>query len=96
MAAFRLAAKAKTDLKSIGSYAERTWGREQRNKYLARLDSTFHTLAYAPYKGRACDDIREGYRKYRVGKHIVFYRQTGDSIEVIRVLHERMDLTSQL
>ena len=40
------------------------------------LDSGFLTLAANPKKGRPCDDIKEGYRKHSVGKHIIFYRMT--------------------
>jgi toxin ParE1/3/4 len=92
----RLTAKARADLKSIGRYTQDTWGREQRNKYLAQLDHCFHMLAQEPHKGRPCDDIRKGYRKYHVGRHLIFYRQTGKDIEIIRILHDRMDIENHL
>jgi hypothetical protein len=50
--------------RSIGRYTQATWGREQRNIYLTRLDACFHLLAQEPERGRACDAIRPGYRKY--------------------------------
>lgn len=32
-----------------------------------------------------------------VGKHIIFYRTTtGSAIEVVRILHQRMDLPNRL
>ena len=40
MPAYRFTNKALEDLQSIARYTEKTWGREQRNKYLAKLDST--------------------------------------------------------
>jgi len=92
MPTFRLTAKALTDLISIARYTEDMWGREQRNKYLAKLDVCFHLLAEKPYIGRTCDDIREGYRKYHTGRHLIFYRQTDIDIEIIRILHDRMDI----
>ena len=63
MGIFRLTQLATTDLRSIGRYTQATWGQEQRNRYLAKLDACFHFLAQEPYQGRACDDIRVGYRK---------------------------------
>lgn len=96
MPAFRLSALAKADLKDIGRYTQKTWGREQRNRYLAQLDASFHDLAQTPQKGRRCDDIREGYRKYQVGRHVIFYRQNDDDIEIIRILHDRMDAEANL
>lgn len=96
MPAFRLTARAKRDLKEIGRYTQDVWGREQRNKYLARLDASFHELANSPQKGRSCEDIRTGYRKYQVGRHVLYYRQTAVDIEIIRILHDRMDAEAHL
>jgi toxin ParE1/3/4 len=96
MPTFRLTAKAIADLKSIGRYTEDTWGREQRDKYLIQLNDSFRMLAQEPHKGRSCDDIREGYRKYHVGRHLIFYRQTVKDIEIIRILHDRMDMENHL
>ena len=30
--------------------------------------------------------------RYPAGSHVVFYRETDDTIDVIRVLHQRMDI----
>lgn len=93
---FHLTAKARDDLKSIGRYTEETWGREQRNKYLTQLDACFHALAREPQKGRPCDYIREGYLKHHIGRHLIFYHQSGDGIEIVRILHDRMDVEAHL
>jgi toxin ParE1/3/4 len=53
-------------------------------------------LAQEPHKGRPRDDIREGYRKYHVGRHLIFYRQAGKDIEIIRILHDRMNIENHL
>lgn len=92
MSAFRLTAVAKQDLKAIGRYTQLTWGKEQRNIYLAKVDAALQLLASEPERGRACDNIREGYRKSRVGKHIVFYLQKSKYVEIVRILHSQMDL----
>ena len=97
MAEFLLTNAAKDDLKSIGRYTQEQWGCEQRNRYLTLLDSSFHDLADNPLMGKDCSDIIAGYRKFPVGKHLVFYRQKGSNlIEIVRVLHERMDSESHL
>lgn len=44
MSAYRLTKKALDDLRSIARYTEKAWGREQRNKYLSKLDSSFQML----------------------------------------------------
>jgi toxin ParE1/3/4 len=96
MPSFRLTERAKADLRSIGRYTQATWGREQRNNYLVRLDACFHVLAREPHRGRACDDIRPGYRQYHIGRHLIFYREFSEGVEIIRILHDRMDIEAHL
>jgi toxin ParE1/3/4 len=67
---------ARTDLKNIGRYAAQQWGIEQRNHYLLRFDERFKILSQNPKMGHCCDEIREGYRRFREGEHVIFYRLT--------------------
>ncbi|WP_113913662.1 type II toxin-antitoxin system RelE/ParE family toxin [Roseovarius dicentrarchi] len=53
------------------------------------------SLAQNTKRGRAVD-VREGYLKQAVGKHLVFYRPTDAGIEVIRILHQSMDVGRHL
>lgn len=97
MATFTLSLQAKTDLLSIGRYTQKTWGKIQRNRYLHLLDDSFQRLAQTPEIGQRCDDIRAGYWKYRVGRHLIFFRKKSDAaIEIVRILHGRMDIESAL
>ena len=96
MAGFYLTQAAKADLKEIGRYTKREWGTAQRNKYLTTLDECFHMLAVHPFRGADCSDIREGYRKYGAGSHVIFYRQVAAAVEVIRILHGSMDTERHL
>jgi len=97
MSTFSLTNKAIADLKDIGRYTLERWGREQRNLYLGMLDATFQQLASNPLTGKDCKDIRNGYRKFNAGSHVIFYRQqSGDTIEIVRILHGRMDCETRL
>ena len=58
MPAFRLSAKSLEDLKSIGLFTLKYWGRDQQKNYLSKLDESFHRLADQPNLGSAHDDIR--------------------------------------
>ena len=94
---FTLTNRALADLKDIGRYTQDQWGREQRNKYLTMLDSCFRQLAANPLKGKDCSDIRSGYRKFNLGSHVIFYRQLSEgNVEIVRVLHGRMDIEMRL
>ena len=97
MPSFTLTNMAKADLKEIGHYTQETWGREQRILYLNMLDACFHRLATNPLLGKDCREIRDGYRKFNAGSHLIFYRQKSiDTVEIVRILHCRMDIEIQL
>jgi len=97
MPSFNLTNLAKADLKEIGHYTQQQWGREQRVLYLNMFDVCFQQLAANPLKGKDCSEIRNGYRKLNAGSHLIFYRQKSiDHIEIVRILHGRMDIESRL
>lgn len=97
MKSFALTQKAKADLYAIAVYTERNWGRQQRNLYIKQIDEAFHFLADAPLAGKTCDYIKEGYRKFPQGSHIIFYKAGKNThIEIIRIIHKSMDVDAQL
>lgn len=93
---FLLTNKAYNDLKDIARYTQETWGVSQRDAYLAKIDDAFHQIAANKHLGRKCDHIKKGYFSYHVGRHLVFYRVEEKMIVVVRVLHQSMDVESQL
>jgi toxin ParE1/3/4 len=91
MPSFKLTNKAKSDLLSIGRYTKKEWGIAQRNSYLKEIDEMFNLLGDNPEMGKHCDYIHEGYLKFYIGKHVIFYRINNHIIEIVRILHESMD-----
>jgi toxin ParE1/3/4 len=87
---YRLSPLAEADLEDIWLYTFKTWSLEQADSYQADLVVAFEGLARGHKKGRPVD-IHEGYFKYPVGLHLVFYKVDDLHIDVIRVLHQRMD-----
>ncbi|MGA7887239.1 MAG: type II toxin-antitoxin system RelE/ParE family toxin [Acidobacteriaceae bacterium] len=94
----RLSRLALADLRSIAEYTAHNWNVEQAEYYLDRLQKFLNLLAANPSLGRACNDIRKGYRRMEHERHVVFYRarEFGEGIDVIRILHERMLPTKHL
>lgn len=72
------------------------WGARQADRYIDDLVAAFAFLAERPKAGTLCENIRAGYRKYPVIRYVVYYRETGYGIEIIRVLHDRMLATRHL
>ena len=47
-----------------------------------------------PDIGKGCDEIKDGYRKFPQGSHVIFYKQTDNQeILIVRILHKSMDVT---
>ena len=96
MGSFKLTNKAKTDLIKIAKFTEAEWGTEQRNLYLKQFDDAFHLLAEKPLVGKECNFIKIHYRKFPQGSHIIFYKENNTKdIEIIRILHKKMDVPSK-
>lgn len=88
--------KARADLDDIWNYTVETWGYNHAEKYLRALNRAFELLAEKPDIGRIYDEVHEGLRVYPSGRHLIFYFATDNGIDVVRVLHERMDISSHL
>ena len=94
---FSLTRKAREDLKSIATYTQKQWGKKQRRIYAKQFDDAFHMLADNPDLGKRCSYIKSGYKKFPNSSHIIFYRTLDDKqIEIVRILHKRMDARSKL
>jgi len=89
---FRITPRAEQDLKNIGRYSLKMWGRDQRDVYLRAIDRRFAWLAERPERGRHRPDVREGYHSYLQGSHIVFYLIRYGGIDIIGTPHQRMDI----
>lgn len=90
--AYRLTPRALEDLKDIGRYTQQNFGIAQRNKYLLELDACFVRLANQPRLGKHRTDIAPDYYSFTQGKHIVFYQISAHGIDVIGIVHQRMDI----
>jgi toxin ParE1/3/4 len=91
MTGFVLRPHAQRDVEEIWDYTAEKWDSDQAEIYILSVKRTLEMLADDPRLGRACEEIRAGYRKHRTGSHIVFYRALNDGIEIVRILHQSMD-----
>ncbi len=91
MSRYVLSPRAQADLDGIWEYTAETWGVDQAERYIQLIAGGISAVASKPTRGKSCGHIREGYRKHPVGSHVLFYRMSGDGIDVIRILHQQMD-----
>ena len=94
---YLLSPAAQADLEQIWDYTRDRWGADPAEQYLRELQRAVERIAANPQIGRQCDEIRPGYRKLAAGSHTLFYRVNAeDVVDVIRVLHQRMDVDRHL
>lgn len=97
MRRFRLSEAADSDLRKIAEETLERWGKDQRDGYLTEMFDAFERLAETPDIAMQLDGVRKGYRKFPQGSHIIFFRKSAiHNIEIIRVLHKRIDVEAKL
>jgi toxin ParE1/3/4 len=96
MRRYTLSPRAQSDLEEIWDYTAARWSADQAEAYLRQIKAAIETVAADPRRGRACDEVRAGYRKHSAGSHVLFYRTTTDGVDIVRILHQRMDFERHL
>ena len=97
MARFKLTNEAVKDLEEIWIYTYQNWSVEQADRYYNLIIDEIEFLSSNPLSGRSMDYIKEGYRVSKVKSHLVFYKIiTNEAIEIIRILHQRMDVKNRM
>jgi toxin ParE1/3/4 len=84
------------DLDEIWRYTVEEWNEEQAEKYVHQVAAHCHALASGRRLGVACDYVRQDYHKSIINKHVVYYRNSKTGVEIVRILHEHMDVDRQL
>lgn len=84
--------RALNDLKDIWGYTSRNWGETQADNYLQSIEECLQRLAQSPMIGKAAYYPKEGLRCYHFQKHIIVYQHNDEIIDIVRILHERMDI----
>ena len=104
----RLTAAAEQDFREILDWTVKNFGRGQAEIYAKTLSDALHDLALGPsIQGvRRRDDIGTGIdtlhvaRKGRQGRHFIAFRVSSPEgehvIDVLRLLHDSMDLSRHL
>lgn len=96
MSTYRLTPAARRDLSSIWDYTQERGDQRQAETYVNEIRAAVERIADDPGRGRTCDEIREGYRRYSIGSHLLFYVERPGGVDVIRILHQRMDPSRHL
>lgn len=96
MSDFVLSPRARADLDGIWDYSAAQWGDDRAERYVREIWRAITTVAANSRRATACDHIRPGYFKFAVGAHVLFFRMEQDHLDIVRILHARMDFDQHL
>jgi len=89
---FTLNAEAWSDITEILDVTRDAWGEFQVQKYANALNRGLRTVEDFPDAGRRRDDLRPGLRFFPVERHVILYEKHGDTVVVLRIVHQRQRL----
>lgn len=79
---YRISKQAINDLNDIWIYTFHKWSKEQADNYLT---------------GKSAEQTRKDYRVTKIKSHLIFYKKVeNDIVEIVRILHQRMDIKKGL
>lgn len=95
---FKLSKEAEKDLTKIWNYTFETWSKEQADRYINLIFEEIDYICRKPDSGKDFDHVRKGYLGTKIKSHFVFYKVNTleKQIEIIRILHQRMDIENRL
>ena len=96
MASYTLSPAAQADLESIWDYTVAHWGEAQAEVYTRGIQAACEALSNGTLVSRSADNIRAAYRKAAVGSHVLYFRMQSDMVEIVRILHQSMDVERHL
>lgn len=87
---------AERDLEAIAVYTRKQWGNQQAKRYITALRMDIESLASFPMRHTIYRSDQHEFRKLLSGHHLIFYVVDETTVQIIRVLHERMDIKQHL
>ena len=82
--------------KTSGNTPIGRWGEAQAERYTRDIQAACLALGDGTLTGRSADDIRAGYRKLAVGSHMLYFRERANTVEIVPILHGRMDVSRRI
>ena len=94
---FKIKKAALNDLREISLYTRKTWGKEQEDVYMKGIFAYFEKIANYQTHNRNISHIEPDCLIHKISHHLVVFRWLEDGRpEILRVLHEKMDISLTL
>ncbi len=94
---YRISSVALNDIENIFQYTLERWSLQQADAYYRLIMQEIERMTQYFESGTELNHNRMGYRLFRVKSHFIIGRKGEDGfIEIIRILHRRMEISHQL
>ena len=93
---WRLATPARADLDSIWRYTNEHWSQAQADRYIDSLILRMVWLRENEALWMDRSEIRDGLFSVRESRQLIFFKSTGVTISIVRVLHDRMEVARHI
>ena len=97
MPEYIISEKALEDINNIWIYTAENWSIEQADRYYNLIIDEIEYIVNNLDMAHDFEKIRKSYKYSKVKSHLIFFKKDkANEIEVVRVLHERMDIENRL
>ncbi len=94
---YRISKQAIEDLDKIWLYTLNKWSKEQADRYYDLIIGEIEFIANNFMTGKSAEQTRKNYRLTKIKSHLIFYRKAENEIvEIVRILHQQMDVKNRL
>ena len=95
-AKYRISEAAINDLDRIWEYTFHKWSKEQADRYYSLILNEIEFIAGNITSGNPMNHVKKDYFASYVKSHMILFKRNEEVVEVIRVLHQKMDVESNL
>lgn len=92
----RFHSSAQRDFTNLASRSEREWGKVRTRRYLDEIERKIQSILENPMLGHDAGLPRAGLRRISAGRDVIFYRFDDQQVEIVRIIHDRMDFEERL
>jgi len=95
-AKYHISETAINDLDGIWEYTYFNWSKDQADRYHKLIINEIDFIAENRTSGKSIDHVKEGYVVTYVKSHMVLFKRIEGIVKVMRILHQKMDIESNL
>ena len=91
---YRISESVIKDMDGIWEYTFFNWSKEQADRYHNLIMNEIEFISQNSSVGKPMNHIKEGYLVSYVKSHMIFFRRSEGIVDIIRILHQKMDVES--